>query len=78
MSAGLLSNSSSAAAPKKFHFELSLAQWSLHKALFANEISTLDFPVIARKSYDIGAVEFVNQFFYEKAQDKTFYEKQHP
>lgn len=72
MSAGLLSNSSSAAVPKKFHFELSLAQWSLHKALFANEISTLDFPVIARKSYDIGAVEYVNQFFYEKAQDKTF------
>jgi len=58
--------------PKKFNFELSLAQWSLHKALFANEISPLDFPVVARKSYDIGAVEYVNQFFYEKAKDKIF------
>lgn len=72
MSGGALSSLSAAATPKKFHFELSLAQWSLHKALFANEISALDFPVIARKSYDIGAVEYVNQFFYEKAKDKTF------
>jgi L-ribulose-5-phosphate 3-epimerase len=73
MSAGILSSLPAIAeTPKKFHFELSLAQWSLHKALFANEISPLDFPVIARNSYDIGAVEYVNQFFYEKAKDKTF------
>ncbi len=73
MSAGALSSLSAVASePKKFHFELSLAQWSLHKSLFANEISTLDFPAVARKSYDIGAVEYVNQFFYEKAKDKTF------
>lgn len=68
----LTSLSALAEAPKKFHFELSLAQWSLHKALFANEISPLDFPVIARKKYDIGAVEYVNQFFLDKAKDKTF------
>jgi len=73
MTGGTLSSVSAlAATPKPFHFELSLAQWSLHKALFANEISTLDFPVVARKSYDIGAVEYVNQFFYEKAKDKKF------
>ncbi|HOY23581.1 MAG TPA: TIM barrel protein [Cellvibrio sp.] len=72
MSGGALSSLSAAATPKKFHFELSLAQWSLHKALFANEISALDFPVVARKTYDIGAVEYVNQFFYEKAKDKAF------
>ena len=63
MSGGVLSGLSAAAAPTRFHFELSLAQWSLHKALFANEISALDFPVVARKTYDIGAVEYVNQFF---------------
>lgn len=73
MGGGTLSNLSALAeTPKKFHFELSLAQWSLHKALFANEISPLDFPVVARKSYDIGAVEYVNQFFLDKAKDKTF------
>ena len=72
MSGGTLSNVTAAATPKKFHFDLSLAQWSLHKALFANEVTTLDFPGIARKTYDIGAVEYVNQFFYEKAKNKTF------
>lgn len=68
----ILSSAALAATPARFHFDLSLAQWSLHKALFSNQISTLDFPVIARKSYGIGAVEYVNQFFYEKAKDKTF------
>jgi len=72
MSGGAISDLSAAATAKKFNFELSLAQWSLHKALFANEISALDFPVVARKTYDIGAVEYVNQFFYEKAKDKIF------
>lgn len=73
MSGGTLSSISALAeTPKKFHFELSLAQWSLNKAFFSGELSPLDFPVITRKSYDIGAVEYVNQFFYEKAKDKVF------
>ncbi len=73
--AAIMSGSSLSAladTTKKFNFELSLAQWSLHKAFFSKELSPLDFPVVARKSYDIGAVEYVNQFFYEKAKDKTF------
>lgn len=53
-------------------YELSLAQWSLHKALFTKEISPLDFPGIARTAYNIGAVEYVNQFFMDKAQDQDF------
>ncbi|GGY85891.1 xylose isomerase [Cellvibrio zantedeschiae] len=73
MSSGTLSSMSALAElPQKFHFELSLAQWSLHKAFFSKEISPLDFPVIARKTYDIGAVEYVNQFFLDKAKDKVF------
>lgn len=42
---------------------LSLAQWSLHRALTDGKIDNLDFPSIAREQYDIGAVEYVNQFF---------------
>ncbi len=68
----LAGTSTPSAALEKFHFELSLAQWSLHKALFAQEISALDFPVVARESYDIGAVEYVNQFFLDKAKNKKF------
>src|SRR6187431_2216451 len=54
---------------KKFDFKISLAQWSLHKDLFSGKISNLDFPVIAKKKYDIDAVEYVNQFFKDKAKD---------
>ena len=57
---------------KKMFFDISLAEWSLHKALFAKKITNLDFPGIARKDFDISIVEYVNQFFKDKAQDKTY------
>ena len=53
-------------------FKISLAQWSLHKALFTKQTSNLDFPKIARETYDIDGVEFVNQFFKDKAQDSAY------
>lgn len=59
-----------AAAP--LFFEISLAQWSLHKALFAKQLDNLDFPVITRKEYGIGVVEYVNQFFKDKAEDTAY------
>lgn len=57
---------------KKLFFDISLAEWSLHKALFAKQITNLDFPGIARKDFDISIVEYVNQFFKDKANDKTY------
>lgn len=48
---------------------LSLAQWSLHRALTDGKIDNLDFPSIAREQYGIGAVEYVNQFFGGKKMD---------
>jgi sugar phosphate isomerase/epimerase len=59
-------------APRKLFFDISLAEWSLHKALFAKKMTNLDFPSIARKEFDISIIEFVNQFFKDKAQDKTY------
>jgi len=53
-------------------FEISLAEWSLHKSLFSNKITNLDFPVIAKKQFDINTVEYVNQFFKDKAEDKAY------
>lgn len=61
-----------AGAPKDLFFKISLAEWSLHKALFAKEITNLDFPGIAAKKYGIHAVEYVNQFFKDKAKDATY------
>ena len=59
-------------AKKKMFFEISLAEWSLHKALFAKKITNMDFPEIARKQFDIGTVEYVNQFFKDKANDTAY------
>ncbi|NUO01370.1 MAG: sugar phosphate isomerase/epimerase [Saprospiraceae bacterium] len=53
-------------------FKISLAQWSLHKALFAKEFDNLDFPVKAQKDFGISAVEYVNQFFKDKAKDEKY------
>lgn len=53
-------------------FEISIAEWSLHKSLFGKKISNLDFPVVAKKEFKISAVEYVNQFFKDKATDKNY------
>ncbi len=65
-----------AAAPAALPFQISLAQWSLHKSLFGrsgNKLDNLDFAKVAR-SLDIGAVEYVNQFFKDRARDKSYLE----
>ncbi|MPR36421.1 sugar phosphate isomerase/epimerase family protein [Salmonirosea aquatica] len=67
-----LSHSMAGNVAKKPFFDISLAEWSLHKALFAKKITNLDFPAIARKEFDIGIVEYVNQFFKDKARDTTY------
>lgn len=64
--------SSNAADLKNSFFEISLAQWSLHKTLFSKKIDNLDFPVIAKKQFGINAVEYVNQFFMDKAKDTNY------
>src|SRR5262245_15783434 len=49
-------------------FGLSLAEWSLHRALRGGELDHLDFARKAR-SHGLDAVEYVNQFFSERAAD---------
>lgn len=63
--------SSTAATPELF-FKISLAQWSLNKAIFGGQMNNLDFPAVAKKTYGISAVEYVNQFFKDKANDSTY------
>jgi len=53
-------------------FRISLAEWSLHRALFAGELDNLDFPRVTREEYGIEAVEYVNSFFKEKARDRAY------
>ncbi len=53
-------------------FKISLAQWSLHKALFAKQMKNTDFPVMAKKDFGIDGVEWVNQFWKDKATDAAY------
>lgn len=76
-------------------FDISLAQWSLHRSYFGpviengyaefgrllrtnpsdliqGDIDPLYFAQLARERYDIGAVEYVNTFYFDKAGDQKY------
>ena len=52
--------------------KIGLAQWSLHRALQSNKIDNLEFAQIAKEKFDITVVEYVNQFFFDKATNKEY------
>ncbi len=64
------SNLFAAAAEKPF--KISLAQWSLHRALKAGQLDNLDFAKVTKAEFGIDAVEYVNQFFKDKASDTAY------
>lgn len=53
-------------------FQISLAQWSVHKALESGEITNLDFAKIARTEFDISAVEYVSRGFVKWVKDTNY------
>ena len=53
-------------------FRISLAEWSLHSTIFAGKLDNLDFPRAAKQQFGIAAVEYVNQFFKDKAKDAEY------
>ena len=65
--AWLLAQSGKPALP----FRISLAQWSLHRELQKGVLDNLDFAKVTRE-FGIDAVEYVNQFFKDKANDSTY------
>ena len=52
-------------------FHISIAQWSLHKLIYADEITTYDFASEAR-SMGFDGIEYVNSFFKDKANDEQY------
>jgi len=52
-------------------FQISLAQWSLHRDLQKKKMDNLDFAKVA-KELGIGGVEYVNSFFKSKAEDTEY------
>jgi sugar phosphate isomerase/epimerase len=73
MQAGILATGAAAAAEeRKPRFTISLAEWSLHRTLRSGKMTNLDFPRVAKETYGITGVEYVNQFWMDKAKDKEY------
>jgi len=58
--------------PTPPRFQISLAEWSLHRMLRAQKLSHLHFPQYAKKTFGIHAVEYVNTFFEKSPTDKAY------
>ncbi len=53
-------------------FKISLAEWSLNRTLFSGKLTNMEFPSKAKNDFGIHAVEYVNQFFKDKANDESY------
>ncbi|HVF28469.1 MAG TPA: sugar phosphate isomerase/epimerase family protein, partial [Pyrinomonadaceae bacterium] len=72
MSCAALTGVDANAKTKKMLFDISLAEWSLHRTIFGKKLDHLDFAKTAKNDYGINAVEYVNQFFKDKATDRAY------
>lgn len=57
---------------QKQELKISLAEWSLHRALWKGTITNMDFPRITKETYGLDAVEFVSTFFKGKGEDMEY------
>jgi hypothetical protein len=57
---------------RKMFFDISLAEWSLHRTLRSGKMTNMDFPAKAKHDFNISAVEYVDQFFKDKAKDQQY------
>ena len=53
-------------------FKISLAEWTLHRSIRSNIIDHMDFYDITKNKFGLSAVEYVNSFFFDKAEDKIY------
>jgi sugar phosphate isomerase/epimerase len=53
-------------------FQISLAQWSLHRAFFGKKQDPQQFAAIAKKDFGIDAVEYVNQFYKDHKASESY------
>ena len=68
----VLARSSRAQAATSELFQISLAEWSLHRMIRAGELDPRDFAPLAKKEFGLEAVEHVNTFFQDKATDYAY------
>ena len=53
-------------------FKISVAQWSHNKLMWDKKVDNRDYGKFIRETYDLDAVEWVNQFFKDKATDYAY------
>ena len=53
-------------------FKISVAQWSHNKLLWDKKVDNRDYGKFIRETYNLDAVEWVNQFFKDKATDYAY------
>jgi len=69
---GLINSVFSDSDSSDLFFDISLAEWSLHRMLQNGELNHLEFPAVAKNEFGINAVEYVSGFFADKANDKAY------
>ena len=67
---------SSCSSSKDLLFKISIAEWSLNKSMRNGKVDHLDFAKIARRNFDIDAIEYVNQLFADKTGGSNNYIKE--
>lgn len=55
--------------------KISIAEWSPHRNLKYGHIKHLDFPRIAADSFNLYHIEYVSQFFQDKARDFQYLDR---
>jgi len=55
------------------NLKLSLAQWSLHRQFNGGHLNANDFASISMNTYNINAIEYVNQFYKDSGEDEKFW-----
>ncbi|MDF1657346.1 MAG: sugar phosphate isomerase/epimerase [Verrucomicrobiales bacterium] len=71
LAAGAFAMTGTSALADKPLFKISLAQWTINPELKSGKIDNLDFAQVAH-DHGINALEYVNQFFMDKAQDEAY------
>ena len=72
LTASTLPSMAKKSKPTPPRFEISLAEWSLHRALNSGKLKNIDFPKYTKDKFGIHAVEYVNSFFKDHAKDQAY------
>ncbi|MEM6279460.1 MAG: sugar phosphate isomerase/epimerase family protein [Verrucomicrobiota bacterium] len=71
LSLGALAMTGNAFSAEEPLFKISLAQWTINPELKSGKVDNLDFAQVAH-DHGIQAIEYVNQFFMDKAEDEAY------